>query len=76
MVQVTVCLDDELEIRMRAAADAARLPQSAWLARLIQERLADRWPEDVAALAGAWNDFPETDALRKGLSHDVPREVL
>lgn len=76
MAQVTVYIEDELESRMRAAAEAAHLSQSRWLANLIRERLADRWPEDVAALAGAWRDFPDLETLRTGFGEDVPREGL
>lgn len=84
MAQVTVYIEDELESRMRAAAHAALLSLSCWLANLIRERLAVQcrpiqWPDDVAALAGAWrdpDDFPEADSIRANLGQDVPRGRL
>lgn len=79
MAQVTVYIEDELESRMRAAAQAAHLSHSRWLANLIRERLAVRWPDDVAALAGAWrdpDDFPEAEELRANFGEDALRERL
>ncbi|MFM7201890.1 MAG: CopG family transcriptional regulator [Myxococcota bacterium] len=79
MAQVTVYIEDELESRMRAAAQAANLSHSRWLANLIRERLAVQWPHDVAALAGAWrdsDDFPEAETLRANLGTDAAREHL
>lgn len=76
MAQVTIYLDDELLSRSRAAAEAAGLSLSAWLARLVRERTRDQWPDDVAALAGAWRDLPSTDELRAAQVADTPRETL
>jgi hypothetical protein len=49
---------------------------SAWLAQLVRERTRTEWPRDVAALAGAWKDLPDADALRADGADDVPREAL
>jgi predicted transcriptional regulator len=76
MAQLTLYLDDELETRLRAAARAANLSQSRWVANLIAEKLNDEWPASVVALAGAWSDFPEANELRSGLSEDAARESL
>lgn len=76
MAQITLYLDDELETRLRAAARAANLSQSRWVANLIAEKLNDEWPAAVAALAGVWADIPEAEALRAGLGQDVARELL
>jgi predicted transcriptional regulator len=74
MAQLTLYLDDELETRLRAAAKAADLSQSRWVANLIAEKLANEWPASVAALAGAWADFPEAAELRDELGRDAARE--
>ena len=74
MAQLTLYLDDELETRLRAAARAANLSQSRWVANLIAEKLHNEWPASVVALAGAWRDFPEADELRSGLGEDAARE--
>lgn len=76
MAQITLYLDDELEARVRAAAKAANLSQSRWVANLIEEKLSDEWPAAVVALAGAWRDFPEAEVLREDLGEDVAREPV
>ncbi len=76
MGQVTIYLDDLLLARTRAAADAAGLSVSAWLARLVRERTRTEWPDDVAALAGAWRDLPTAEELRAAQAEDTPREAL
>ena len=64
MAQITLYLDDDLAARLRAAAKAANLSQSRWVANLITDKLHQEWPAAVAALAGAWPDFPEAESLR------------
>ncbi len=76
MAQVTIYMDDDTMARMRAAAEAAGLSMSAWLARLVQERTRTEWPREVAALAGAWRDLPNAQELRAGQPEDVVREML
>ena len=56
MSQVTLYLDAQTEAKLKAAAKASGVSVSKWVARLIQERTADRWPESVRALSGAWSD--------------------
>lgn len=76
MAQVTLYLDDESMDRMRAAAEAAGLSMSAWLAQLVKERTRKEWPREVAALAGAWRDLPNAEELREGQPEDAARETL
>ena len=76
MSQITLYLDDNLQARLRAAAKAANLSQSRWVANLIAEKLHNEWPAEVAALHGAWKDLPEVAALRQGLGQDAAREPL
>jgi predicted transcriptional regulator len=76
MVQVTLRLDDETAGRMKAAAEAEGTSQSRWVANLIRARVADEWPAQVVALAGAWSDLPTADQLRAGQLEDVPRESI
>jgi predicted transcriptional regulator len=63
MSQVTIYLDDELENKMRAAAEAMNLSKSRWIAALIEEKLKNEWPASVIALAGAWEDFPTLEEI-------------
>jgi hypothetical protein len=76
MAQLTLYLDHELEMRMRAAAKASGVSMSKWVATLISNHLKDTWPASVAALAGSWSDLPEADELRADIGSDVPREPL
>jgi hypothetical protein len=76
MGQVTLYMDDDTMARMRAAAEAAGLSMSAWLARLVRERTRTEWPPEVVELAGAWRDLPTVDELRASQPADVPRETL
>lgn len=74
MGQVTLYLDAETEAKMKVAAKAAGLSQSKWVASLIQEKVANEWPESMRALAGAWADLPVVEAIRACAGEDVPRE--
>ncbi len=76
MAQLTLDLDQETEMRMRAAAEAAGLSISKWVAKLVRERPTDSWPASVAALAGAWADLPVAEETRAGMGSDAPREPL
>ncbi|HEX6903807.1 MAG TPA: CopG family transcriptional regulator [Thermoanaerobaculia bacterium] len=76
MGQVTLYLDPETEDKMKAAAKAAGVSQSRWVAELIRDKTATEWPASIARLAGAWTDFPSLEELREGHKEDVPREPL
>jgi hypothetical protein len=76
MAQVTLYLDPETESKMKAAAKAAGVSQSRWVAGLIQEKTSTQWPESLVKLAGSWSheDFPSLEEIRAGMGEDVPRE--
>ncbi len=76
MGQVTLYLDGETEAKMKAAANAAGVSQSRWVADLIREKTAIHWPDSVVKLAGAWaeDDFPSIEEIRSGMGEDVARE--
>ncbi len=76
MAQVTVYLDPDIDQRMRAAAAAAGVSVSRWLADLIRQRTDSQWPAEFAGLAGACPDFPELDDIRGMTGTDVPRDTL
>ena len=73
MAQVTLYLDDELLIRLRASAAREQVSQSQFVANLIRQAVEDRWPEDVLALAGAIPAFPLAHELRAHMAPDAPR---
>ena len=76
MSQITIYLDDSSERQLKAAAAAAGLSVSRWIAELIREKTGSEWPQEVRELAGSWTAFPEADELRKGGGQDAPREAL
>ena len=76
MGQVTLYMDEDTLGRMRAAAEAAGVSMSAWLAQLVRERTRTEWPREVAALAGAWRCVPAAEELRGDPPAHVAREAL
>ncbi|VAW88487.1 hypothetical protein MNBD_GAMMA16-221 [hydrothermal vent metagenome] len=74
MGQVTIYLEDEIENRMIKAAKSAHLSKSKWIAKLINEKVANEWPKSVIDLAGSWDDFPSIDGVRKSSGTDAKRE--
>ncbi len=76
MSQVTIYLEDEIEHKMIAAAKSTGLSKSKWIAGLIQEKVANEWPQSMIDLAGAWEDFPTIEVIRHGSGEDLNREDL
>ncbi|MCB0275253.1 MAG: CopG family transcriptional regulator [Calditrichaeota bacterium] len=76
MGQVTFYIDDKLEAKMRATVKTLNISQSKWISSLIEAKLQNEWPESIKDLAGAWQDFPELEALRQGEGQDATREIL
>jgi len=74
MGQVTIYLEEEVENRMTKAAKSAHLSKSKWIAKLIQEKVANEWPQSVVSFAGSWEDFPSIGEVRKSLGADTTRE--
>jgi len=77
MGKVTLHLDRQTEDRMKAAAKAAGISPSQWVAALIREKTAIEWPPSMARLVGAWEkDCREVEEIRRGARADAPREPL
>ena len=74
MGQVTIYLEEDIEQRMVTAAKSAQLSKSKWIAKLIQEKVANEWPQSVVDLAGSWEEFPTIDEIRTNIGKDVNRE--
>ena len=74
MSQLTIYLSPNLLEQVQKAAHTHGISQSKWVTAIIEEKLADEWPEHIKALAGSWgDDFPEAEELRKYIP-DIPRE--
>jgi len=76
MAQVTIYLNKDTEEKMRALVKTHNISQSQWVASLIREKLRTEWPDHVAALAGAWKDFPSLEEIRDEVALDAARESL
>ncbi len=76
MARLNLYLDEDTARKLRAVAKVSGLSQSKWVAKVIRERVSDKWPPQLAALAGAWPDIPEAEDLRQGLGQDSLREPL
>lgn len=76
MGQVTIYLEDEIEYRMKKAAESAHLSKSKWIAKLIHEKVANEWPQSVKDIAGSWDDFPSIEYIRESSGMDVKREIF
>ena len=76
MGQVTIYLEDEIEQKMTEAAKSAHLSKSKWIAKVIQEKIADEWPQSVVNLAGSWEDFPDIEEIRGNSVNDAKREEI
>lgn len=76
MSQVTIYLEEEIEQKMKLAAQSANLSKSKWIAKLIQDKVTNEWPQSIVNLAGSWEDFPTIDSLRTGMGTDIERESI
>ena len=66
MGRVTIYLNPATESKMKAAARAAGVSPSRWVADLIREKTSGQWPESIVKLAGSWadDDFPSIEEIR------------
>jgi len=76
MAHLTIYLTDDVELRVRKAAKAAKVSTSKWVADRVSKSVEASWPPEFLSLAGAFPDFPDAGELRKGYGEDVPRESL
>jgi hypothetical protein len=73
MSQISLYLDQKTYASVKAAAQAAGVSVSRWVAALIEARTAQQWPASVKAMAGSWRDEPTE---RPGTDKDTAREPL
>ncbi|MBW1842227.1 MAG: CopG family transcriptional regulator [Deltaproteobacteria bacterium] len=76
MGQVTIYLDPETENKMLNMIEKSGISKSKWIAELIREKTANAWPENVKKLAGAWEDLPMAEEIRKDMANDAERESI
>lgn len=76
MSQVTIYMDAETEQRSRAAARAAGLSLSRWIAGVLRSRIDSHWPADIAGLHGSWGSHSDSSEPAPTPTGDLPREPL
>ena len=76
MGQVTIYLEEDIEHKMVVAAQSAHLSKSKWIANLIQNKVANEWPQSVIELSGSWKDFPTIEDIRPSIGKDAEREPI
>ena len=76
MKRVNVLLDEDLDAEVSKAAKSAKVSKSKWIARVVEEKVNELWPDSVVELAGAWKHLPTAKELRAYYSADVKREPL
>ncbi len=75
MADITIHLDEDTVQRARNAAEASGESLNEWIAEVIRERTASKWPQELVDRIGTWSedDFPSLEELRKQ-PPDSPRE--
>jgi hypothetical protein len=76
MPQITIYLDPETDAFVNTAVRGSGSSKSKWIAEAIRARVRSEWPASVAALEGAWTDFPSLEEIRKAEGRDRGRERL
>ncbi len=73
MGKVTIYLKKDIE-KMVSAAQSAHLSKSKWIAKLIQDKVANEWSQSVIDSDGSWNEFPDLNEIKSSTGKDIPRE--
>ena len=60
----------------RDAAESNGVSVSKWIAQRIQKDARTEWPTSVRELAGAWQDLPSAEQIRRHAAKDVKRGRL
>ena len=78
MPQVTLSLDEATDAKTRAAAAAAGVSYSRWVAEIIRTRTHDEWPGQIRTLASSVRDFTrrEDSGHAAAAASDSPRVPL
>jgi hypothetical protein len=67
MGRITIYLDADTERNLLDIKDKNNISKSKWLAELIREKTSNAWPESAKKLAGAWEDLPTIEEIRKDM---------
>ena len=76
MGQVTIYLEREIENKMIMMAESSQLSKSKWIAKLIEEKIATKWPQSITDCVGSWDNFPTIDEIRSNTGKDTERKSI
>lgn len=76
MGQITIYLDDATENEMKEAARSRHLSLSHWIARIIEENIRAKWPQEILNFPGSWKDDSAFGEIRTNVAIDAEREEL
>ena len=76
MGQLTIYIDNDIEKKVNNMVKKSGMSKSKWVAELIREKTANSWPDSVIQLAGAWEDMPKAEDIRKNMDRDADREKI
>lgn len=74
MSQMTIYLDNELEIKVKQNVTKMGLSMSQFVAGLIRKELSDEWAPKIRELGGSWVNFPSIEEIRCNQTADTLRE--
>lgn len=73
MAQVTIYLDNSLEVKIKEIAKQSGLSISKFISKTLEQNIKSSWDNDVKKLSGSWNDFCSIEKIQN-TTPDVPRE--
>ena len=74
MAQVTIYINNDLEIKVKNMAISMNISISKYISNILEEKVKNQWSENVKKLNGSWSDFPTLEEIRKNDVNDLKRE--
>ena len=74
MAQVTIYMNNDLETQIKAMASSLNISISKFISSILEQKVQTEWSHESKRLAGAWDDFPSLDEIRKTAGQDAQRE--
>ncbi|MGZ5208670.1 MAG: hypothetical protein ACXWB0_06600 [Sulfuricurvum sp.] len=74
MSQMTIYLDNELEVKVKQNVAKMGLSMSQFVTRLIRKELENKWSPQVRELSGSWDSFPSIEEIHSTKTPDIQRE--
>ena len=74
MSQMTIYLDNELEVKVKQNVAKMGLSMSQFVAGLIRKELEQEWSPKIRELSGSWDNFSSIEEIRCNQTPDTLRE--